>query len=99
MNKKYIPKDAAPVSAAQWVGDDPDKVAEFLKMLIDHNFRFCFESLYEESEVNVDIHRQQDGDKPTFITTIDHWVWLVIHSNGRLEEMSDAAFNIKYREV
>lgn len=95
MNKKYMPKDAFQVSAARWLHQDVKAVAEFLKMLIDNNLQFCFDTCYEVLTVDIDIH-DRDGK---YLKTIDHGDWLVIGRDGKLEEMTDPKFNDKYREV
>jgi hypothetical protein len=95
VNKKYLPKDAFQVSAARWLYQDVKVVAEFLKMLIDNNLQFCFDSCHEESTVDIDIH----GRDGKYLKTVDHGNWLVIGHDGKLEEMSDSYFNEKYREV
>lgn len=92
---KYLPVETDPVDASQWKHDDVYAVQEFLVMLSFHGLRYMFESEDMESW-DVEVH-VFDGGLENPATVVGHRKWLIIHSNGTLETMADAAFAKTYR--
>lgn len=98
MNELYVPKDTTPpFRAAQWEYDQTDKVANFLKLLIDHNLTFSFDSNYDSSYVEVDIRIPREARQPMLIT-VENLNWFAI-IDGAHEVFTDYEFNQKFRKA
>ena len=93
MNETYIPIGQAPFRAARWVSDDADKVASFLKLLIDHDLRFKFETVYEEYDITIDVFRG-----PTRIEEVDDGHWLAVLPDQTVKKYTDREFIANFKE-
>ena len=99
MNETYVPKDAVAFRAAKWEYDEPAVVAKFIKLLIDHNLTFHFDTVYDGSTVQVEVEWPRTDTRAGQAVTVDNYEWLAVKPDGTLEIYTDYVFTQKFRKA
>lgn len=99
MNETYVPKDMVAFRASKWEYDEPAVVASFIKLLIDHNLTFHFDTSYDSGSVQVEVERPSTEIRPGQAVTVDNYEWLAVKPDGTLEIYTDYAFSQKFRKA
>lgn len=93
MNETYIPIGQAPFRAAHWISDETNNVANMIKMLVDHDLKFKFETVYEEYDISIEVYR---GDQ--MVADVPEHHWLAILPDQTLKTYSNKEFVANFKE-